>query len=45
MSKHYEMVKRFYEKKLWDEERVRTAVRCGWITETEAEEILGTDNA
>ena len=43
MSK-YEMVKRYYEKKLWDADRVKMAVKCGWITEQECEKILGGSN-
>lgn len=41
MSKRYEMVKRYYQKKLWDADRVKMAVKCGWITAEEAETILG----
>jgi hypothetical protein len=44
MSKRYEMVKRYYEKKLWDADRVKMAVKCGWITEQECEQIIGSDN-
>lgn len=44
MSKRYEMIKRYYEKRLWDADRVRMAVKCGWITEAECEEILGGSN-
>ena len=43
MSKRFEMVKRYYEKRLWDADRVRMAVKCGWITEQECEEILSGD--
>ena len=45
MSKRFEMVKRYYEKKLWDADRVRMAVKCGWITEAECEEILSGGDA
>ena len=44
MSK-FEMVKRYYEKKLWDAGRVKMAVKCGWITEQECEEILSAGDA
>ena len=43
MSK-YEMVKRYYKKRLWDADRVRMAVKCGWITEAECEQIIGIGN-
>ena len=43
MSK-FEMVKRYYEKKLWDAARVKMAVKCGWITEAECEQIIGSGN-
>ncbi len=35
MSKHFEQVKRYYDKGLWSIERVRNAVVKGWITESE----------
>ena len=35
MSKHYEQVKKYYQKGLWSLERVRNAVVKGWITEPE----------
>ena len=35
MSKHFEQVKRYYDKGLWSIERVRNAVLKGWITEAE----------
>ena len=44
MSK-FEMVKRYYEKRLWDADRVKMAVKCGWITEQECEEILNAVDA
>ena len=40
MSKRYEMVKLFYLKEQWTETMVRNAVKSGWITEEECEEIL-----
>lgn len=41
MSKHFEMVKKYYEKGLWSLERVKNAVRKGWITYEEYELITG----
>ncbi|MER2081130.1 MAG: XkdX family protein [Ruminococcus sp.] len=35
MSKHFEQVKRYYDKGLWSIERVRNAVVKGWITAEE----------
>ena len=35
MSK-FEMIKKFYQKKLWGISRVRDAVERGWITDEEA---------
>lgn len=35
MSKHFEQVKKYYDKGLWSIERVRNAVVKGWITEQE----------
>lgn len=40
MSKNFEKVKKYYEKKLWDIERVWNAVGK-WITEEEYTEITG----
>lgn len=40
-SAHYAMVKNFYARKVWNEERVRNAVVSGWITAAEFEEITG----
>ncbi|MFI3173725.1 MAG: XkdX family protein [Bacillota bacterium] len=37
----YEKVKTWYITKLWNEERVRNAVKMGWITEGEFTEITG----
>lgn len=39
MSEKYELVKSYYERGLWNEERVRKAIGR-WITEEEANEIL-----
>ena len=40
MSKHYEKVKGYYDKKLWSKTRVYNAVGK-WITAGEYEEITG----
>jgi hypothetical protein len=40
-SNNYEMVKNWYNVKMWNEARVRNAVRMSWITEAEFEEITG----
>ncbi len=40
-SKNYEKVKNFYNMSLWDERKVRDAVKKGWITEEEFFEITG----
>lgn len=41
MSKNFRKVKTYYDKGLWDEERVKAAVRRKWITEAEYEKITG----
>lgn len=40
-SKNYEKVRRFYNLGVWNETRVRNAVKMGWITEEEFTEITG----
>lgn len=40
MSKHYELVKSFYDRGLWSIDRVRSAVGK-WITKAEYKEITG----
>lgn len=40
-SANYEKVKLWYRMKMWNEVRVRNAVKMVWITETEFEEITG----
>ena len=40
-SDNYEKVKRYFNLKVWNEARVRNAVKMGWITESEFEEITG----
>lgn len=39
-SEKFYLVKKYYDRKLWNEKRVRIAVGK-WITEEEAKEILG----
>lgn len=39
-SEHYELVKGYYNRKLWSAARVRKAVGK-WITQEECDEILG----
>lgn len=39
-SKKFELVKGYYEKGLWNADRVRAAVGI-WITQEECDEILG----
>ena len=41
MSARYNLVKSYYNRGLWDAIRVRSAVDK-WITQAEADEILGT---
>lgn len=41
MSEKFIMVKDFYDRDLWDIERVRNAVVKGWITAEEFETITG----
>lgn len=43
MSPKYDMVKSYYDRKLWNKSRVKAAVVKGWITEEEYEMI--TDEA
>ena len=42
-SEKYEKVKRWYVLGVWDENRVRNAVKMEWITEEEFKEITGKD--
>ena len=42
-SENFEKVKRFYTLKVWNETRVRNAVKMNWITEEEYTEITGKD--
>lgn len=41
MSKYFEKVKYYYDRGLWDINRVREAVVKGWITEEEFYLITG----
>ena len=43
MSKHYEMVKNYYDRGLWPISRVRDAVKKDFITEEEFKIITGED--
>ncbi len=40
-SKNFEKVKTWYAMGMWNEDRVRNAVKAGWITEEEFTEITG----
>ena len=40
-SQKFEMVKGFYDSGLWSKKAVRNAVKKGWITEAEYDEITG----
>ena len=42
-SENFEKVKRFYTLKVWNETRVRNAVKMNWITKEEFTEITGKD--
>ena len=42
MNSKFEKVKSYYERGLWNIERVRNAVVKKWITPAEFEEITGT---
>lgn len=42
-SKNYDKVKRWYVLRMWNEVRVRNAVKMGWITEEEFKEITEKD--
>lgn len=42
-SKNYDKVKRWYTLRMWNEVRVRNAVKMGWITEEEFKEITDKD--
>ena len=40
-SKNYSKVKAWWDLKMWNEVRIRNAVKMDWITEAEFEEITG----
>jgi hypothetical protein len=40
-SDNYDKVKRWFDMRMWDEMRVRNAVKMQWITEAEFQEITG----
>lgn len=42
-SKNFEKVKNYYNRRLWDINKVREAVVKAWITEEEFKEITGQD--
>ena len=42
-SEKFEKVKRFFMLKVWNEIRVRNAVKMNWITEEEFTEITGKE--
>lgn len=42
-SKKYEVVRKYYSLKMWNEEKVRNAVVKGWITSDEFKEITGEE--
>ena len=44
-SKNYGKVKRYYNLGMWNEVRVRNAVKKNWITEEEFKEITDKDDA
>ena len=39
-SPKYDLVKSYYDRGLWNADRVRRAVTCHWITQAECDEIL-----
>lgn len=43
MSRKFEKVKHYYEKRLWTKEQVANAVEKGWITQAEYREVTGED--
>lgn len=42
-SKHFSLVKKYYDRGLWSEARVHKAVECMWITADEYKEITGEE--
>ena len=41
MSKHFEQVKEFFDKGVWNETKLREAVAKNWITAAEFQKITG----
>lgn len=44
-SKRYELVKGYYDKRLWTRKMLKNAVVKGWITQDEYEGIVGAESA
>lgn len=44
-SKRYELVKGYYEKRLWTKKMLKNAVIKGWITQDEYDGIVGVTDA
>lgn len=44
-SKRYELVKGYYDKRLWTRKMLKNAVVKGWITQDEYDEIVGMTDA
>lgn len=42
-SKRYELVKGYYDKRLWTRKMLKNAVAKGWITQDEYDGIVGAD--
>ena len=42
-SKHFALVKKYYDRSLWIKARVHKAVECKWITACEYKEIIGEE--
>ena len=42
-SENFEKVKRYFSMKMWNESRVKNAVKMNWITQEEFKEITGKD--
>lgn len=42
-SNKFDIVKKYYDLKVWNETRVRNAVVKNWITAAEFKEIVGRD--
>ena len=43
MSRKFEKVKYYYEKRLWTKEQVANAVKKGWISADEYRDITGEE--